>query len=199
MFSPYEPPLKEDFVDVGYSIDAWVKDAVQKEAQRDEEDSDDAEGWPLRYSPFSSPLTSPTSSPTPSPSSSPAVSPLTLLAPLPSHDACLPSSPAQHDFARPSTGTEDAPRRLNHAQVGQRKRRRDKRAARKGDSPSRKTRSSQSEKFRDIAVVKSRFNVRRLPVTSVGFIGKRFDVTAVERSLEEYQAEGFRVLEWSGQ
>ncbi len=47
--------------------------------------------------------------------------------------------------------------------------------------------------------MKSRFNVRRLPVTSVGFIGKRFDVMGVEQSLADYEAQGFRVLEWSGE
>ena len=46
--------------------------------------------------------------------------------------------------------------------------------------------------------MKNSFAVRKLPVTQVGFIGKRFDVEAEHRSLESYVAEGFRVVEWDG-
>lgn len=92
---------------------------------------------------------------------------------------------------------QDSPRPTTHKQTGYYKRRQKKRAAAK-DATTRKIRSSQSRRYQELEVIKNSFNVRKLPVTRVGFIGKRFDITAQHRSLESYVAEGFRVVEWDG-
>lgn len=176
MFSPFQA------FNVGCSLEPFVEEAFSREGRQEKEEYDDAEGWPLSYAPFSSPLTSPDSSPLSSRSASPSTE----------HGES--STAPVFSTARPRSPGRKA---TTHKQAGYYKRRQKKRAAAK-DLPTRKIRSSQSKRYQDIEVVKNSLSVRRLPVTRVGFIGKRLDVTAEHKSLETYLAEGFKVVKWDG-
>lgn len=198
IFSPFQA------VNVGLSLGPLVKEAVNREIERDECESDDAEGWPLAYGMLPSPLTSPESSPRSSRSTSPLFA---------HEEACVISKKASilgdmglcvANAESSTTSTtagamtrQDSSRPKTHKQAGYYKRRKKKRAAAQ-DAITRKIRSSQSRRYQELEVIKNSFNVRKLPVTRVGFIGKRFDVAAQHISLESYLAEGFRVVEWDG-
>ena len=169
VFSPF------DTLDVACSIVQFVKDAVACEIEREDEQEDDAEGWPLAYVPDLSPLSSPTTSPV----SSRASSPIAL-------------SPLLDEL--PAVASHEVPQRpQSHQQAGYYKRRQRRRA-----KEDKKIRSSQSERYKEMNIIKSTFNARKLPVTQQGFIGKRFTVDAVHRDLQSYLDEGFRLVEWDG-
>lgn len=215
-------------MEVNCSIEDLLKRAVEAEAERDANEDDDAEGWPLSYAPLSPSLLSPSLSPslpaTPPPSlpSTPPPSPLSPASslyssadfqdpiPLPPR-ACSPTSSTC--FARSDTTTppEDASQSSRecpatsasrkHKQAGYYARRKRKReASRDQDGTlSRKIRSSQSKRYQDLYAVKSKFNARRLPTSTVAFIGKRLDVIAGDKPLSDYIEEGFKVIQWSGE
>lgn len=206
VFSPYEALSCENLVDVGCSITDFLKLAVETEARRDEEAADDAEGWPLRYAPYldSIPSSSSLSSPSPSPSPPPPSPP-----PVPSPSRSAPSLGLKHPahtqaavaLVDTNSTSEPGKSHCKHKQAGYYARRRRKREeAKNTDCPlPRKIRSSQSKKYQDLYTVKSKFNVCKLPASSVGFIGKRLDVTPGQKSLADCVQEGFKVVQWSGE
>ncbi|KAI0682361.1 hypothetical protein BC835DRAFT_1424521 [Cytidiella melzeri] len=83
-------------------------------------------------------------------------------------------------------------------QVGHTKRRANKRKEQEKNPSRPKIRSSQSKQYQNTYVFKTQFNIRALPFTRAGFIGKRFEVTAEHYTLQDYIDEGFGVVKWDG-
>lgn len=164
-----------------------MKNAVEREIVHEEEEEDDAEGWPLAYVSDLSPLSSPTASPMSSRPSSPSA------APSLTSEHATPTPPVQQSQQSASG------QRISHKKAGYKKRRQRWRTeAQANGEYDKKIRKTQSQRYHALSTIKTSFNAQKLPVTRQGFIGKRFDVDAHHRDLQSYVDEGFKVVEWDG-
>jgi hypothetical protein len=178
--SPYEV-LRLDI-----SLDRMVEAAVLREQQQQQNGDDDTEGWPLFYSSIS-PAVSAISSPAPSRPSSPD----TGTQPAETTASALANS------ATPVTSPQKSPIKTRQQRRAILRRAR-KRAEQKEKPGGRKIRSSFSRKYRELPSIPVKFNVRNLPVSQPGFIGKRLAVSAGCHALQRYKDEGFKVIQWDG-
>lgn len=221
VFSPYEAWHHLDAMNVGTNLDKWIEEALQTQATREQQGLDDAEGWPVGRSPFSSPFSSAASSPAGSraasetPTSPSALAPcqlLTLNATEQSMSRTPPASPSslpprQHATSTPPSLSPNEPSTSNtpqqsmsrtRKQVGYTNRRRKRRAQDRENPSNLKIRSSLSKRHIALHAVKTKFSLRKLPIAEGAFIGVRDKIKPVHKSKQELIDEGFTVVEWDG-
>ena len=155
---------------VDTAVGTLVRGAVTREQVRADEDDDDAEGQELSFSPCQSRCASPSFSRPPSPA--------------PEDDDLL-------GYAHSSTP-------LKGGSTGRRRRKRQAAAKMATDPRDYKIRSSLSLKYKDVANLKTSFDVKTLPAARGADIGLRHQIVPVSPALDTLLNDGFKLVKWDG-